>query len=324
MTTVVEVDGLRKVYDGRAVVDGVSFTVQEGEIFGILGPNGAGKTTTVECLSGLRRPDGGRATVLGMDPRRDGARVRRVLGVQLQSSGLQDKIRVGEAIDVFASFHADPWDRDDLVTLLDLGPHLRSRWGSLSGGQQQRVSIALALVGRPRVAILDELTTGLDPQARRDVWRLIERVRDSGVTVLLVTHLMEEAERLCDRLALIDDGRVTASGTPRELVDRASGGVQELRFTPSSPVDLARIGALAGVDHVGRERDEVLVQGADGVVQTVLALLTGDGVDARRLRVESRTLDDAFLALTRRPEDGDGDTEVDRPVRNANDQEVPS
>jgi ABC-2 type transport system ATP-binding protein len=222
----IEVTDLRKSYGSRVAVDGVSFTVDRGEIFGILGTNGAGKTTTVECLQGLRRSDGGTISVLGLDPATDRAALTRRVGVQLQESQLPAKLRVREALELFASFYPRPADIDVLLDQLDLRDHARSFFGKLSGGQKQRVSIALALVGRPELAILDELTTGLDPHARRETWRLVEGVRDSGVTVLLVTHFMDEAERLCDRVAIFDAGRVVATGTPTEL--RAAAGASTL------------------------------------------------------------------------------------------------
>jgi ABC-2 type transport system ATP-binding protein len=222
----IEVTELRKSYGNRVAVDGVSFTVERGEIFGILGTNGAGKTTTVECLQGLRRADGGTISVLGLDPATDRAALTRRVGVQLQESRLAPKLRVREALELFASFYPDPADVDVLLDRLDLRDHARSFFGKLSGGQKQRVSIALALVGNPEVAILDELTTGLDPHARRETWRLVEGVRATGVTVLLVTHFMDEAERLCDRVAIFDTGRVVATGTPTEL--RAAAGAATL------------------------------------------------------------------------------------------------
>ena len=222
----IEVTDLRKRYGTRVAVDGVSFTVERGEIFGILGTNGAGKTTTVECLQGLRRADGGTVSVLGLDPETDRAALTRRVGVQLQESRLPAKLRVREALELFASFYAEPADIDVLLDQLDLRDHAHSSFGKLSGGQKQRVSIALALVGQPELAILDELTTGLDPHARRETWRLVEGVRATGVTVLLVTHFMDEAERLCDRVAIFDAGRVVATGTPAEL--RAAAGASTL------------------------------------------------------------------------------------------------
>ncbi|AUI62710.1 ABC transporter ATP-binding protein [Amycolatopsis sp. BJA-103] len=216
----IEVTNLRKTYGEHVAVDDVSFHVEQGEIFGILGTNGAGKTTTVECLQGLRTPDSGSISVLGLDPGKDHAALRQRLGSQLQESRLPEKLKVQEALDLYASFYANPADTGDLLAKLGLTDQRNKYFGKLSGGQKQRVSIALALVGRPEVAVLDELTTGLDPHARRDTWKLVESVRDAGVTVLLVTHFMDEAERLCDRLAVFDAGRVVATGTPADLRDR--------------------------------------------------------------------------------------------------------
>ncbi len=233
----------------------VSFEVAEGEIFGILGPNGAGKTTTVECIAGLRERDGGRISVLGLDPSREQEELRELLGMQLQESAMPETLRVREALELYASFYRDPADWHELVSTLGLESTLGQRYGKLSGGQKQRLSIALALIGRPRVAVLDELTAGLDPGARRDAWSLIERVRDSGVTVLLVTHFMEEAERLCDRVALIDAGRTVAVDTPAGLSARA-GGRTELRFRPSAPFDHELLLALPEVESLRTHGDQ--------------------------------------------------------------------
>ncbi|WP_116206627.1 ABC transporter ATP-binding protein [Amycolatopsis circi] len=214
----IEVSELRKAYAGRVVVDGVSFSVERGEIFGVLGTNGAGKTTTVECLQGLRSPDSGTISVLGLDPARDAAELRRRVGTQLQDARLPEKLRVREALSLFASFYPNPADIDTLLTRLGLDAHRDIAFGKLSGGLRQRLSIALALVGNPELAILDELTTGLDPHARQETWQLVENVRASGVTVVLVTHFMDEAQRLCDRLVLLDQGRVVATGAPADLL----------------------------------------------------------------------------------------------------------
>jgi ABC-2 type transport system ATP-binding protein len=220
--TVIDVSHLRKSYGDRRVLDDVTFSVGAGEIFGIVGPNGAGKTTTVESIAGIRSPDGGTIRVLGLDPRRDRDALRLRLGVQLQSGDLPDKMRVGEALSLYASFYPDPADPAALLADFGLDGHRTTAYNKLSGGLKQRVSIALALIGNPEVAILDELTTGLDPHARRETWRMVTRIRERGVTVLLVTHYMDEAERLCDRIAVIDDGRVAALDTPAGL--RALGG----------------------------------------------------------------------------------------------------
>jgi ABC-2 type transport system ATP-binding protein len=215
---VVEVRNLRKSYPDKIAVEDVSFHVERSEIFGILGTNGAGKTTTVECLQGLRRPDSGSISVLGLDPRTDRDALRERLGAQLQKSELPEKIKVSEALDLFASFYRNPADPEKLMDQLGLTEKRDSYFKNLSGGQKQRLSIALALIGNPEIAVLDELTTGLDPHARRDTWKLIEGVRDSGVTVILVTHFMDEAQRLCDRIAVIDAGRVLALDTPAGLM----------------------------------------------------------------------------------------------------------
>ncbi|RLK26058.1 ABC-2 type transport system ATP-binding protein [Micromonospora sp. M71_S20] len=215
---VIEVTNLRKQYGDQIAVADVSLSVDEGEIFGLVGPNGAGKTTTVECIEGLRAPDSGSVRVLGLDPRRDRAAVRRKLGIQLQESQLPDRIKVWEALDLYSSFYPHPADWRALMDELGLAAKRNTVFAKLSGGQKQRLSIALALVGNPSVAILDELTTGLDPQARRDTWELVRQVRDRGVTVVLVTHFMDEAERLCDRLAVVAAGRVVAVDTPRNLI----------------------------------------------------------------------------------------------------------
>ncbi|AXQ54632.1 MULTISPECIES: ABC transporter ATP-binding protein [Streptomyces] len=294
---IIEVSGVRKAYGGRTVVDGISFTVEEGEIFGILGPNGAGKTTTVECVEGLRHPDAGSVKVAGLDPVRDRDGVTRVLGAQLQESELQPKITVQEALQLYAACYPDPADWRALAERLGLTEKLSTRFAKLSGGQKQRLFIALALIGNPRVVVLDELTTGLDPRARRETWALIEEVRDSGVTVLLVTHFMEEAQRLCDRIAVIDKGRVAALDTPAGLVSRAAGAVVTT-FTPSAPLPAADLAALPQLASHEERDGNVTLTGTDETVTALLALLARTGTTPHRLRVVEATLDDAFLDLT--------------------------
>ncbi|KUN01782.1 multidrug ABC transporter ATP-binding protein [Streptomyces yokosukanensis] len=298
MPSVIEVTDLRKSYGGRAVVDGVSFTVEEGEIFGILGPNGAGKTTTVECVEGLRVPDTGRVRVAGLDPVADHDEVARILGAQLQQSELQAKLTVREALELYAAFYPNPADWQPLAERLGLTAKLGTRFGKLSGGQQQRLFIALALIGAPRVVVLDELTTGLDPRARRDTWQLIEDVRASGVTVLLVTHFMEEAQRLCDRIAVIDKGRVAALDTPTGLI-RRSAGATVASFTPSAPLDERELSGLPALASVERKGDRITLTGTDETVDAVISLLARHHVTAHQLRVTDATLDDAFLDLTK-------------------------
>ncbi|MFF4018406.1 ABC transporter ATP-binding protein [Streptomyces sp. NPDC001843] len=297
MPSVIEVSDLRKSYGGRPVVDGVSFAVEEGEIFGILGPNGAGKTTTVECVEGLRVPDGGRVRVTGLDPVADHARVARVLGAQLQQSELQPKLTVREALELYASFYPNPSAWAPLAERLGLTPKLTTRFAKLSGGQKQRLFIALALIGNPRIVVLDELTTGLDPRARRDTWELIEDVRAGGVTVLLVTHFMEEAQRLCDRIAVIDGGRVAALDTPAGLI-RRSAGATVISFTPSAPLDDRDLNALPALASIERKDARITLSGTDETVNAVVTLLARHHITAHQLRVVDATLDDAFLDLT--------------------------
>ncbi|SEG69889.1 ABC-2 type transport system ATP-binding protein [Actinacidiphila yanglinensis] len=295
--TVIEVDGLHKRYGELTAVHDVSFTVAEGEIFGILGPNGAGKTTTVECLSGLRVPDGGTVSVLGHDPRHERDALRQVLGVQLQESGLPDRLTVREILDLFASFYRRPADSAELLDRLGLRDKAAARYKKLSGGQKQRLAIALAMIGNPRAVILDELTTGLDPHARRNTWELVEQVRAGGVTVVLVTHFMEEAERLCDRVALIDAGRVVAVDTPAGLAARADRN-QRMRFRPSAELDEAVLRALPEVSTVTWHGPQVEITGDGNLVLAVTSLLARRRIIAADLRVEQATLDDAFIALT--------------------------
>ncbi|MEV5888035.1 ABC transporter ATP-binding protein [Nonomuraea fuscirosea] len=296
---IIEVENLRKQYPKHLAVDDVSFEVAEGEIFGILGPNGAGKTTTVECVAGVRAHDGGTVRVAGLDPRTQRDELRHVLGMQLQSAALPEKIRVWEALDLYASFYPDPADWRTLLARVGLDAKRDTAFKNLSGGQRQRLSVALALVGRPRVAVLDELTTGLDPQARRDTWELIQQVRESGVTIVLVTHFMEEAERLCDRIALIDAGKVAAIDTPAGLIARV-GGEQRVRFRPSAPVDDSLLLALPEVREVTRSGDQIVVSGSGNLAPVVTLALAHDQVVPGDLRIEQATLDDAFLALTGR------------------------
>lgn len=294
----IEVSDLRKSYGGRAVVDGVSFTVEEGEIFGILGPNGAGKTTTVECVEGLRVPDAGRVRVTGLDPVAQHEATRRVLGAQLQESELQAKLTVREALELYSAFYPNPLDWRPLAERLGLTAKLTTRFAKLSGGQKQRLFIALALVGNPRAVVLDELTTGLDPRARRDTWELIEDVRTGGVTVLLVTHFMEEAQRLCDRIAVIDKGRVAALDTPAGLI-RRSAGATVISFTPSGPLDDGDLNALPALASVEHRDGRITLSGTDETVNAVLTLLARNHITAHQLRVHDATLDDAFLDLTK-------------------------
>ena len=284
----------------KVAVDHVSLAAAEGEILGILGPNGAGKTTTVEMVAGVRRPDEGTVRVAGLDPFADRAAVRRVLGVQLQSGYLHGALTVRELARLYRTFYATGRDPDALVELLGLEEQRDVRYERLSGGQQQRVAIVLALVGDPRVVVLDELTTGLDPQARRQVWGVVEELRDRGVTVLLVSHLMEEVERLCDRVTLLDAGRVVAHDTPAGLV-AGTGLDQRVRFRTAAPLPPGVLDAVPGVDGVEVRGDQVVVTGGGDLLQGVSTALVRAGVVATETRLERATLDDAFLALTGRP-----------------------
>ena len=221
---------LHKRYGAKVAVDDVSLRVETGEVLGILGINGAGKTTTVEMIAGLRRPDRGSVSVLGLDPLRDRGRVRQVLGVQLQQADLHGALTVTELVGLYASFYPDPRPAAELLELVGLDEQRRVRFEKLSGGQQQRLSIALALVGRPRVVVLDELTTGLDPRARRRMWATVEQLRDDGTTIVLVSHAMEEVEQLCDHVALLDTGRVLAVGPPEQLIAQAGASTLDDAF----------------------------------------------------------------------------------------------
>jgi ABC-2 type transport system ATP-binding protein len=295
----VEITHLRKTDGALVAVDDVSFSVAEGEIFGILGPNGAGKTTTVECAIGLRSPDSGTIRLMGIDPQADKARIHEITGVQLQSGAFPAKLRVGEIIDMYRSFYRHPADAGELAAALGLADKRTSYYRSLSGGQQQRLSVVLALIGAPKVAVLDEMTTGLDPQARRDAWELIEHVRDRGTTVLLVTHFMEEAERLCDRIALVDSGRVAALDTPAGLATRAMGG-KTVRFVPSAPFDESVLTSLPEVTAIEHDGHHVVVTGSGELATVVIIAMYKAGVEARDVRIDASTLEDAFVRLTGR------------------------
>ncbi len=292
----VDVAGLGKRYGSTVAVQDVSLRVEEGEIFGILGPNGAGKTTTVECITGVRRADRGTIRVLGLDPGRDRASLHSVVGVQLQTAAFADQLKVHEIVDMFRSFYWSPV-QEDLIEALGLADKRGSYYRSLSGGQKQRLSLAVALIGQPRLAVLDEMTAGLDPQGRHDVWDLIRGVRDRGATLLLVTHFMEEAERLCDRVALIDQGRVVAIDTPARLAESGADSTR-VRFVPSAPFDDGLLSGLPGVASVTHDGSRLVVSGRGDLVNTVVLGLANAGVRADDLTIEAKTLEDAFLRLT--------------------------
>ena len=295
---VAEVRELVKQYPGVKAVDGISFEVYRGEILGMVGPNGAGKTTTIECLEGLRRPDGGTVKVLSMDPMKDRYQVRERIGVQFQSAALPDRIKVWEALDLFAAFYRHPIDWRPLLEQMGLAEKENAYFGKLSGGQKQRIFIALALVNNPELAFLDELTTGLDPQARRAMWDEVRSIRERGTTVFLTTHFMEEAERLCDRVAIMDHGKIVALDTPQKLID-SLGAENRVVFEVTGPLDEDLLRAAPGIVRVERIGGRVVVYGQkDGLVSGVVGALETGGIHFENLRTEQPTLEDVFLALT--------------------------
>jgi len=291
MTALVEVHGLRKAYGGRVVVDGVDLEVGEGEIVGLLGANGAGKTTTVECLQGLRRADGGTVRVLGLDPAVDGTALRTLVGSQQQDSALPDRLRVGEAVQLFRR-PGSPRP-DGLLAAFGLDGKRRTAFSALSGGQRQRLFLVLALLNRPRLVVLDELTQGLDPAARRDVWAAVRALRDAGSTVLLVTHFMDEAEALCDRVVVLRDGRIVDAGTPRELVDRNAPWAT-VRFSWPADRPWPR---QPGVHEVRRDGGALEVHGDRGMVAYVCAELVRQGRVPEDLVVVMPDLEAALVGL---------------------------
>jgi ABC-2 type transport system ATP-binding protein len=303
MDTIVKVEGLRKVYGATVAVDEISFEVKEGEIFGMVGPNGAGKTTTIECLEGLRKPDRGTVRVLGVDPQRDGQTLRLCTGMQLQQSNLPDRMKVWEALDLYSSFYPKAADWKELLTQLGLEEKRNAPFSKLSGGQKQRLFIALALLPDPQLVFLDELTTGLDPQARHAIWGLVRDVRAKGKTVLLTTHFMEEAERLCDRVAILDHGKIVALDTPAALI-RGLEVEERVVFSLDGTLPAGFEKALTGGARLEVQGERVIVHGKNGrqvpLVSEVVGLLSSQGVRFHDLRTEQPTLEDVFLSLTGR------------------------
>jgi ABC-2 type transport system ATP-binding protein len=302
MAPVLSIERLRKSYGSFQAVRDVSFQVEEGEIFGILGPNGAGKTTSVECVQALRTYDAGNVSVLGLDPRHHAAEIRRRIGSQLQESALPDRIKVWEALDLFGSLSDEGPSPDELLADWGLTDKKKARFDGLSGGQQQRLFVALALANEPKLVFLDEMTTGLDPASRRVAWDLIRRIRERGATVVLVTHFMDEAENLCDRLVVIDEGRVKAEGSPQELIAQYGGGVR-VRFTTDG-ADLGWLAGVSGVTGVSNERGRYEVRGEGPLLAHVGAELVAHGLAPLDLRAERATLEDVFLSLTKPEEAG--------------------
>jgi ABC-2 type transport system ATP-binding protein len=293
---VIVVDGLTKAYGDRQVLDGLSFSVAPQEIFGILGPNGVGKTTAVETIQGLRSRDGGGVGVLGLDPARQRAKLRYLVGSQLQTTALPERLRVGEALKLFTRLAGDVVDWRQLRDEWDLARIERSAFGSLSGGERQRLFIALALVNRPQLVFLDELTQGLDPAARRDTWRLIQRIRDEGATVVIVSHYMDEVEHLCDRVGVLHEGRLTACDTPQNLIAAAGGSVRT-RFS-AGDLDLTSLERLPFVDEVSRPGGLVEVKGDASTPVLVAAELARNGVIPADFTVVRPSLEDVFVTLT--------------------------
>jgi ABC-2 type transport system ATP-binding protein len=295
---VISVSNLGKRYGRTVAVDDVSLEVFEGEIFGLIGPNGAGKTTTMECVEGNRVPDKGTISVLGLDPRRDANALRQRIGVQHQEAQLQKRIKVWEAVDLWRSLYPRVVDSDTLLGRLGLEAKRDAWFMTLSGGQKQRLFIALALIHEPEVVFLDELTTGLDPQARRAIWSLVTGIRDRGTTVFLTTHLMEEAEKLCDRVAIIEHGRIIELGTPADLVQKHCPE-RTVVFTSDDANVAERLQGLGAVERAEGSGATYTIRGAgDDFVTDVINLIAREGIRVRGFRTEIPTLEDVFLKLT--------------------------
>lgn len=305
MPATVIIRDLQKRYGAVAAVRGVSFEIEPGEIFGLLGPNGAGKTTTVECLTGLRTPDAGEIEVCGVDARKQPAEVKQRIGVALQSTALQDHITPREALRLFGAFYRERAEPAALLARFGLEEKADARFATLSGGQRQRLALALAFVNNPQLVVLDEPTTGLDAQVRRDLHADISRIKESGCTVLLTTHYLEEAERLCDRIAIIHGGQIVATGTPRELIARSSG-TQTVRIATSRPLSPDALTRLPSVEDLHTESGHTVAtwttRQATESVAALLRLLAQEKNELFELQVKKASLEDVFLALTREKE----------------------
>ena len=289
--------GVVKTFGAITAVDGLSFTARRGEVLALLGPNGAGKTTTIEMCEGFTTPTSGSISVLGLDPQREGEKVRERIGIMLQGGGSYSGIRVKEMLDLTASYNADPLDPEWLMDILGLNKVAKTTYRRLSGGQQQRLSLALALIGRPELVFLDEPTAGMDAQSRRAVWDLVTALKRDGVTIILTTHLMDEAEMLADQVVIIDKGNVVASGTPAELID--SGAAPELRLHTSAPLDLSAVGISATlIDDTASPTYRLDSAGDPQIIAAVAAEAARQNVLIKQLGVHHRTLEDVFLDLT--------------------------
>jgi ABC-2 type transport system ATP-binding protein len=298
MQPAIQVSGVRKTYGATVAVDEVSFEVNDGEIFGLIGPNGAGKTTTMECIEGLRRPDVGTISVLGLDPFRDVYKLQERVGVQLQQAQLQKRIKVWEAVDLWASlYQKKAIEGKKLLEQLGLADKRNAWFMNLSGGQKQRLFIALALINDPEVVFLDELTTGLDPQSRRAIWELVRGIRERGKTVFLTTHLMEEAERLCDRVAIIEHGRIIDMDTPERLVERHCPERTVILAT-DDPSAEERFRAISGVEEVSRAEFRFTIRGRGDLVTEVIHCLSENRIRVADFRTILPNLEDVFLKLT--------------------------
>ena len=296
MNPALHIDGLTKSYDGTPAVDGLSFDVQRGEVFGLIGPNGAGKTTTMECAVGLRTPDRGTIRMLGLDPTQQGTRLRQRIGVQLQDAALPARLTVREATDLFASFYDDPADPDQLVDAWGLADKRNTAFADLSGGQQQRLFITLALVNEPELVVLDEISTGLDPDARRATRDLIRAICDRGTTVILITHFMDEAEALCDRVAMLVEGRLAALGPPAQLIE-AHAPAARVQFSAPVDFDEDTLHALDAVTRVERSNGQVTAHGDGALLARVATTLDEQDITPHDLTHTAATLDDVFSAL---------------------------
>ena len=292
MTDALRIQDLHKSYDGTLAVDGLSLSVEPGEIFGLIGPNGAGKTTTMECAVGLRTPDRGTVRMLDLDPQQQGPQLRQRIGVQLQDAALPARLTVYEAANLFASFYDDPADPDQLLDKWGLASKRNAAFADLSGGEQQRLFIALALINKPELVVLDEISTGLDPDARRATRDLIRAIREQGTTVILITHFMDEAEALCDRVAMLVDGRLATLDTPAQLIDRHAPPAR-VRF--SAPADTLR--ALDAVTRVDRSNGEITAHGQGLLLARVATTLDEHGIPPHDLTHTSAMLEDVFSAL---------------------------
>ena len=300
MKNVVSCAAVSRNFGSFTALEDVSFEVREGEVFGVVGPNGAGKTTLLNCMEGLDRPSSGRVEVLGFDPVRDQHSLVQQIGVQLQSAALPPRLTVQDALELYSAFYERPRPWRELLTDLGIKDKANARVDRLSGGERQRVFVALALINRPRLAFLDELTTALDPQSRRNMWDTVEHVRDGGATVVLTTHYMEEAERLCDRVAIIDHGRLIALDTVTSLIQQHAGDTTAkliLSASPSAEFDLT---GVPGVTSARTEGRELTIRGAADGLQGVLAALAAHRITVTSMSTTTPGLEDVFLALTGR------------------------